>query len=155
MRSGRCSARKPAALPTSESGCGFSLPTPTANDSKNVPYTRCGKTGRLQPTLLAIARWPTPDAGAFNLTEPLEKWLTRREKLREKGVNGNGAGMPLGVAARLWPTPAARDYRHPNAKSYAERGGGTKGEQLPNEVGGALNPPWVEWLMGFPVGWTG
>ena len=52
------------------------------------------------------------------------------------------------------PTPAARDWRHPNAKTYQERGGGTKGEQLPNFVGGSLNPTWVEWLMGWPIGWT-
>ena len=52
------------------------------------------------------------------------------------------------------PTPSARDYRHPNAKPYAERGGGKKGDQLPNFIGGVLNPGWVEWLMGWPVGWT-
>ena len=22
------------------------------------------------------------------------------------------------------------------------------------EIGGALNPTWVEWLMGWPLGWT-
>jgi hypothetical protein len=22
------------------------------------------------------------------------------------------------------------------------------------EAGGQLNPTWVEWLMGFPLGWT-
>ncbi len=53
-----------------------------------------------------------------------------------------------------WPTPANRDYRFPNKKSYAERGGGSKGEQLPNAIGGPLNPNWVEWLMGWPIGWT-
>ncbi len=58
------------------------------------------------------------------------------------------------VARRTWPTPASRDYRYPNAKPYSERGGGKKGEQLPNAIGGALNPQWVEWLMGFPIGWT-
>lgn len=56
--------------------------------------------------------------------------------------------------ARMWPTPAARDYRHPNGQPYSARGGGTKGEQLPNSVGGPLNPTWVEWLMRFPTGWT-
>ena len=30
----------------------------------------------------------------------------------------------------------------------------TSGEQLPNVVGGSLNPTFVEWLMGFPDGWT-
>lgn len=55
---------------------------------------------------------------------------------------------------KLYPTPAARDYRSPNAKPYADRGGGKKGEQLPNFVGGQLNPDWVCWLMGWPTGWT-
>lgn len=25
---------------------------------------------------------------------------------------------------------------------------------LSEQVGGHLNPPWVEWLMGWPIGWT-
>lgn len=29
-----------------------------------------------------------------------------------------------------------------------------KSPQLGAVVGGALNPPWVEWLMGWPIGWT-
>jgi hypothetical protein len=27
-------------------------------------------------------------------------------------------------------------------------------EQAQQMVGGQLNPTWVEWLMGFPAGWT-
>jgi hypothetical protein len=31
----------------------------------------------------------------------------------------------------------------------------TRGSRdLPKEVGGHLNPRFVEWLMGFPVGWV-
>jgi hypothetical protein len=60
----------------------------------------------------------------------------------------------LNRAVQLWPTPAARDYRSPNKLTYEERGGGKKGEQLPNAAGGQLNPMWVEWLMGWPLGWT-
>ena len=26
--------------------------------------------------------------------------------------------------------------------------------KLAQAVGGQLNPMWVEWLMGFPLGWT-
>jgi hypothetical protein len=33
-----------------------------------------------------------------------------------------------------WATPAARDYRHANAKPWSERGGGKKGEQLNNQA---------------------
>jgi len=25
---------------------------------------------------------------------------------------------------------------------------------MPELAGGALNPMWVEWLMGWPLGWT-
>lgn len=64
------------------------------------------------------------------------------------------APLTRGTGSGLLPTLAARDYRHPNAKSYAERGGGKKGEQLPNVIGGPLNPAWAEWFMGFPAGWT-
>jgi len=33
-----------------------------------------------------------------------------------------------------WATPAARDYRTANLWTYEERGGGKKGEQLPNQA---------------------
>lgn len=65
-----------------------------------------------------------------------------------------GGTLVEAVSARMWPTPLNRDYRFPPANSYADRGGGGKGEQLPYAVGGALNPAWVEWLMGLPQGWT-
>jgi DNA (cytosine-5)-methyltransferase 1 len=30
----------------------------------------------------------------------------------------------------------------------------TLGRQIKNSEGGQLNPNWVEWLMGWPIGWT-
>jgi len=82
-------------------------------------------------------------------------------------------GTSLTDAMRQWPTPCARDHKGGNLKPYSERGGGTKGEQLPNFVrhhfhqvpttptdgdGGpvpvVLNPEFVEALMGLPIGWT-
>jgi hypothetical protein len=121
--------------------------------------TRSG-TAYLLPPLVRLTdvtesgSWPTPTAQVSQRGEGLDTWLARREKLKAKGCNGNGCGTPLTIAVQMWPTPASRDFRHPNAKAYSERGGGTKGEQLPNAVGGALNPTWVEWLMGFPAEWT-
>ena len=100
------------------------------------------------------ALWPTPNAGNFNDGETLETWEARREANKAKGINGNGQGIPLAISARLYPTSAERDYWAPNAKPYSERGGGKKGEQLPNFVGGSLNPRFVEQLMGFETGHT-
>ena len=49
---------------------------------------------------------------------------------------------------RLWATPTVRDNH--NRKGLSP----TSGDGLPTQVGGALNPTWVEWLMGLPLGWT-
>jgi hypothetical protein len=59
-----------------------------------------------------------------------------------------------------WPTPHAEDNRdRGNLLTPAIRRRKAKGKQLMlsmvvSEVSGALNPTWVEWLMGFPLGWT-
>lgn len=45
--------------------------------------------------------WPTPDASAMNDGESLESFQARREILKTQYRNGNGAGMPLQIAAQL------------------------------------------------------
>ena len=108
--------------------------------------------------------WPTPTTGradqglspsqfkrhSFNLAQTVE--------LREK-----------------WPTPSSRDYKgayseanqklkprnllpdavkkFPTPTAHDAYGKGYKG-QLQTEINGTLNPTWVEWLMGWPSGWT-
>ena len=96
--------------------------------------------------------WPTPNAGDCKSGRTRESWQRSADRHAESGVNKQ---LNLQDAAKHWPTPAARSYRSPRyAKPYSERGGGKKGEQLPNAVGGQLNPAWEELLMGFPPGWT-
>jgi DNA (cytosine-5)-methyltransferase 1 len=46
-----------------------------------------------------------------------------------------------------FPTPLSRDWKGETGKNW-----GTN--TLPDKVGGHLNPNWVEWLMGWPIGWT-
>jgi len=73
------------------------------------------------------------------------------------GPNQSSHGKPYGLAAtihsRMFPTP--------RAESGVSRKPGTGGKCLQEEarksVGantGMLNPMWVEWLMGWPLGWT-
>lgn len=76
------------------------------------------------------------------------------------------------IAFSLWPTPAARDYKGANGEEHLAKARGHH-DQLPNAVAlstlrgqttldGApsspsdrtLNPRFVEWLMGWPIGWT-
>jgi len=52
--------------------------------------------------------------------------------------------------AERWPTPKARDARAPGGRAEQAR----RSPDLPTRVGGPLNPDWVAWLMGFPIGWT-
>lgn len=49
--------------------------------------------------------WPTPSAALTNDQESPESWQARADRIKQKGINGNGAGMPLTVAAKAWPTP--------------------------------------------------
>jgi hypothetical protein len=65
--------------------------------------------------------------------------------------NGGNHGKKK-LKAMLWPTPQARDHKGPPGKGCQERGGHQS--SLPEEIGGQLNPTWVEWLMGWPLGWT-
>lgn len=60
-------------------------------------------------------------------------------------------GMPLSLAARLVPTPGANDWR--SGKGFSPEGRGHS-PQLRHLADGMLNPEWIEWLMGFPIGWT-
>lgn len=95
-----------------------------------------------------------------------------------KGENhtGNGFGLSLAAQATTWPTPAARDFKGANGPAHLTAGTGRKHmDQLPNFVEHspftpsaretsagaksstprrALNPLFVEWLMGWPPGWT-
>jgi hypothetical protein len=83
------------------------------------------------------AFWPTPIAndakkrGNFDMMNPR---------------NGLGAE----VKREMWPTPTAHNAKETNAKSESERNTPT----LAAQAGGSLNPTWVEWLMGWPLGWT-
>jgi len=57
-----------------------------------------------------------------------------------------------------WPTPQSNDaknavVRH-REKSLQVMLGGALATSEPSLIGGRLNPTWVEWLMGFPIGWT-
>ena len=84
--------------------------------------------------------WPTPRSEDGESTGMSAARLTTR------------APDNLPTAVKLWPTPASRDYRAPNNPNGASRLSRppTSGEQLPNAVGGMLNPEWVEKLQGFP-----
>jgi len=115
-----------------------------------MAQTNAFKLGMTQKPTHSI---PTPTA-----SDHIERECTSTEALNFE----TNKSVTLDRWVKMWPTPAARDFRGANGKPFKDRGGGKKGEQLPNAVrhdpetpdGGQLNPEWVTWLMGFPPGWT-
>jgi len=83
------------------------------------------------------------------------------------GMTANGQCWELPTLAHrigatdsgLWPTPNAEDHRAGMSNTPSR-----KQSSLPRTVAqihqttqkdcGGLNPTWVEWLMGWPLGWT-
>jgi hypothetical protein len=66
-------------------------------------------------------------------------------------------GMPLGMAVRLWLTPTASEDAAGSIHGRMQRMLTHQVKEAEPEAtanGGQLNPTWVEWLMGFPLGWT-
>jgi hypothetical protein len=86
-----------------------------------------------------LKMWPTPVASQYGSNQG----------------GGNGRQGPkrpsLSQMVQMFPTPRA---------SEATRGpGGSKNRKehqktLSQKVGGQLNPEFVEWLMGYRIGWT-
>lgn len=52
------------------------------------------------------------------------------------------------LASGFWPTPVADDTGY-RSKPFSQGG-----VSLSHVLGGPTNPRWLEWLMGFPVGWS-
>ena len=54
----------------------------------------------------------------------------------------------------LYPTPTANDAKNATLPPSQVSRDTIPGALLREGHGGKLNPVFVEWLMGFPVGWT-
>ena len=104
--------------------------------------------------------WPTPTRRDWKGTNAPEG-LTRRDGKSRLDQLPNAVAYP-GLRGGIktpqkWATPCQGDYRSPNlnpAKNGQKREPAS-GHALPAQAGGQLNPDWVEWLMGWPIEWTG
>jgi hypothetical protein len=90
--------------------------------------------------------WRTPQAqegmrGVYKSAEAINAHLNRGHQLSLSNQV---------VHRHLWPTPTAHNAKETNAPSESQRNTPT----LAAQAGGTLNPTWVEWLMGWPLGWT-
>ncbi len=90
--------------------------TPTDDSRRGGPQSGLkrldgGHTMNLQDQVQDFSTWLTPDANVINDGEQPETFRARQAIQKAKGINGNGMGMPLAMAAKTWPTPTARDWK--------------------------------------------
>jgi hypothetical protein len=95
-----------------------------------------------------VRMWPTPRSCSAMAAENIGN------RAADKFPN-----LESEVARSLWPTPTTRDHkggRRPETLEASGRGATNSLNDALTCQGqhGALNPTWVEWLMGFPEGWT-
>ena len=126
--------------------------------SLEMVHTPTATANQMAPSMRKSNYWPTPTA------------MTGGTGVAPSHKNGTH-GWNLGAAVndsltkdptKMWPTPSSRDHK-----------GGYQGGRIRNgkvsrdtldvavqytdnkeKTGGQLNPTWVEWLMGWPLGHT-
>ena len=118
---------------TDATGSGL-LHTPTAKENQMAPSMNSGW-------------WATPDASPRGSRAAD---LVKNGSTVERRGSGQMRGIDLQTQVKMWPTPTTQDAKNYGGESQHSRN--TK--PLNAEIGGALNPQWVEWLMGYPKGWT-
>ena len=98
-------------------------------------------------------KWPTPTV-MDSITRSKESW----EKAQFRPKQGRNL-IKLGDI-QYWPTPQASDNRdrgnmsNPSIQRRIAIGKQIMLSQSVDPTSGALNPTWVEWLMGWPLEWT-
>ena len=162
MQSGECWELGTLVRPTKETECG-SWPTPTATERSGV-NPNCPE--KIQGLTDAVKRqtWPTPTVaeadkipncanyGQIGLSNhPRIRGLPTRPKEQKsrKGVAG-GTKTP-----RNHPTPRVHDSKRMRPAEM-KRNTPPLAALMENQhkTQGQLNPSWVEWLMGWLIGWT-
>ena len=140
------------------------------HDSSSWKTHQCSLLGDLEPFLETWPQWGLMRDGECWEQRTLEQsirgtesglWPTpvhseARQGLQIRREGKKGTQTSLSTAVLTWPTPRTKGMC-----------GGTGSWDLLNKNttveearlmgagnGGQLNPPWVEWLMGWPVGWT-
>ena len=123
--------------------------TPVADDV--IERTKGKMNSRGKPKLSAqVKMWPTPQArDHFPAHKP--------EYIAAKKAQGHGmSNLNDAVAMQRFTTP--RTPSKTGGGTGLDGGAGAQAmmdEKTRKELtGGSLNPTWVEWLMGWPLGWS-
>lgn len=145
MRNGASFLRPIPALPICVSASGL-WQTPVADDAVNRVAGKWNSRG--EPKLSAeVKLWTTPSASDAHRGGTITPAMTGTSLAQQ--VN----------TPRKWPTPCASASKGSSPASLTRKSGASRvNDRIDHAVmasdGGQLNPMWVEWLMGWPIGWT-
>lgn len=145
MRNGVSYLRQTSALPTFGNESGL-WPTPTVCGNYNRPGASANSGMGLAS---AVKLWPTPTA---SLADKGGRITPRKSR--------EGGTLIEAVSARaMWPTPCASASKGSSPAALVRKDGKSRSnDRIDHAVmasdGGQLNPEWVEWLMGWPIGHT-
>jgi hypothetical protein len=126
-------------------------PTPAARDCKGAnsrEHCETNGTGRKHMDQLANAVM-YPDLLGSRANAVMTGGATSTECTLENAPalkSTNGTLIPTQFA-----TPQSRDFRTSQQSRWENP---ERTRNLNDQIGGQLNPTWVEWLMGWPLGWT-
>ena len=138
--------------------CMESLPPMISKSYKESQTGRRKISSNLRDQVHQITQmWPTPDANC-GARGTQEIWTPKRK-------SGHQAQYSINQAVRdaeklKFPTPQASDHgdrgnmSNPSIQRRAEKGKQLNLSMVAHPTSGQLNPTWVEWLMGWPIGWT-
>ena len=157
--------QQPAWEPITSETASSSWPTPIASAGMAEEITTVkarldNGTAYKHRLVEAVSLWPTPTT-MDHLPPRSEEALERQQTNNRPGRTTPPTLKDAAAYPERWPTPThgklaggsgafrkVADLYSDGTISDEER----KAMQAGN--GGKLNPTWVEWLMGFPTGWT-
>jgi hypothetical protein len=145
---------------------------PQRSEESLIRQANTTRKGRTKPANLreqvdpnVVKMWPTPRASDIEGGIPQGIEL-KNGSFSRKNQKGERWGVKLKDAVshseKMWPTPTTRDHKG------GYQGGRVRNGKISNDTldvavqytdnqsktGGQLNPIFVEWLMGYPIGWT-
>lgn len=116
-------------------------PTPTARDWRSGHASEATLARNSRPLSEVVVQrmkhqWPTPNAS---------------DGTGGPGNSGRQGGLNLRTAVSQFSTPTSQMAKHAEPTEWENS---NRPNDLHVPVGGSLSPDWVEWLMGWPIGWT-
>jgi hypothetical protein len=170
MQDGELYQRQTSVRPTSENESGL-WPTITATANQLSPSMQSRYARPIMPN--GIDQFHTPTTGGLDggsnsrkaLKKRMENWPTptahnAKEAAYPAEFLRKTPTLAATVAMRKFPTPQASDNRdrgnmsNPSIQRRIAIGKQIMLSQSVDRNSGQLNPPWVEWLMGWPLEWT-